>query len=220
MIERILPTGLAVAEARSTDDDAFETWLFPEERAIVADAVPGRRAEFALGRHCARQALGQLGAPGRPIPSGASREPLWPDGFVGSITHCGGYCAAAVGRSAKFRTLGIDAEPDEPLPPEVLAEIALPHEAAEVTAAPGGNLDRLLFCAKEAVYKAWFPLARRWLGFEEASIALASDGTFRVRVLVPGPVTELDGRWIRHDGLILTAIALGSGARKGRALSR
>ena len=38
--------------------------------------------------------------------------------------------------------------------------------------------DRILFCAKEATYKAWFPLTRRWLGFEDAHIIfdVNSDG--------------------------------------------
>jgi 4'-phosphopantetheinyl transferase EntD len=75
--------------------------------------------------------------------------------------------------------------------------------------------DRLLFCAKEAVYKAWFPLAGRWLGFEEAAITFAPDaGTFSARLLVPGPAVgggPLDGfsgRWLARGGLLLAAIAV------------
>ena len=77
-------------------------------------------------------------APARPWPSsgcrrrrccpGAKREPLWPAGVVGSITHCDGYRAAAVARATDLATVGIDAEPHEPLPDGVLAAIALPAE--------------------------------------------------------------------------------------------
>ena len=87
--------------------------------------------------------------------------------------------------------------------------------------ADGLHLDRLLFCAKEATYKAWFPLTLRWLGFEEAHITFEIDsrtadsgsGTFHSALLVPGatedggaPLVSFDGRWQIADGLILTAI--------------
>jgi 4'-phosphopantetheinyl transferase EntD len=69
-------------------------------------------------------------------------------------------------------------------------------------------MDRLLFSAKESVYKAWFPLAQRWLGFCDAQIALNADGTFDARLLVSGPVESFGGRWLARDGLLLTAIAV------------
>jgi 4'-phosphopantetheinyl transferase EntD len=73
----------------------------------------------------------------------------------------------------------------------------------------------MLFCAKETVYKAWFPLTGRWLGFEQAAITIdPSDGTFTARLLVPGPevdgreLTAFAGRWLARRGLILTAISI------------
>jgi 4'-phosphopantetheinyl transferase EntD len=81
--------------------------------------------------------------------------------------------------------------------------------------APGTCWDRLLFSAKESVYKTWFPLTQRWLGFEEAEISVdPENGTFSARLLVPGPVlddrqvTEFSGRWLARSGLVLTAIAV------------
>jgi hypothetical protein len=77
------------------------------------------------------------------------------------------------------------------------------------------NWDRLLFSAKESVYKTWFPLTRRWLGFESADVVIdASAGTFTVRLLVPGalvngsPLTLLHGRWLSCQGLLLTTIVV------------
>ena len=80
--------------------------------------------------------------------------------------------------------------------------------------APGPNWDRLLFCAKESVYKAWFPLTGRWLGFEGAEITLDPAGTFTARLLEPGPaaggreLTGFEGRWLARAGLILAAICV------------
>ena len=113
--------------------------------------------------------------------------------------------------------MGIDAEPNEPMPDGVLTTVALPVEVgavAELLAGyPAVRYDRLLFCAKEAVYKAWYPLARRWLGFEQAEITLVPDGTFRARLLVPGPAVPggelrgFAGRWAADQGLLVAVIA-------------
>lgn len=86
---------------------------------------------------------------------------------------------------------------------------------ALASATPGPCWDRLLFSAKESIYKAWFPLTRRWLGFEDTVITInPANGTFTVRLLVPGPaldgrsLTRFEGRWLVRDGLVLTAIAV------------
>ncbi len=216
MIEAILPVAVRVAEAL-VDDDSLS--LFPAEEAVVGRAVEKRRREFVTGRACARRALGLLGVEPGPVPAGARGEPLWPTGVVGSITHCSGYRASAVGRESEILTIGIDAEPHEPLPQGLLADVARPEEleplAELARAEPAIHWDRLLFSAKESVYKAWFPLAERWLGFEDAVLEIDPEGgTFAARLLVAGPVVagaelaRLQGRWLVESGLVLSAIAI------------
>jgi len=216
VIERLLPAGVAAVEAH---DDPPDEVLFPAEQAAVERAVAGRRAEFSTVRICARAALGQLGLPATPIVPGRRGAPCWPAGVVGSMTHCAGYRAAAVAFGRDVASLGIDAEPNAALPPGVLSLVARPEERAwlaeQAVAWPGVHWDRLLFSAKEAVYKAWFPLTGRWLDFHEASVAIDPFGrSFTAGLLVPGPVvagralTEFAGRFLVADGLVLTAIAL------------
>ncbi|MGH3416365.1 MAG: 4'-phosphopantetheinyl transferase family protein, partial [Actinocrinis sp.] len=122
-----------------------------------------------------RQGLARLGRPPAPILPGDHGAPQWPDGVVGSMTHCAGYRAAVVANRADLITIGVDAEPHDALPPEVLDTVTLPEERAQlarlVARHPGVHWDRLLFSAKESVYKAWFPLTRRWLDFDQAGIA-------------------------------------------------
>ena len=189
---------------------------------MLARAVLKRRREFTTARACARTALAELGFPPAPILSGEKHEPLWPAGVVGSITHCAGYRAAAVAFDTVVASIGVDAEPDEPLPLGVLSSIALPGEADRVAgllrAYPATRWDRMLFSAKESVYKAWFPLTRRWLDFTEADVVIDPDrGTFSARLLVPGPelpsgrLDRFDGRWLADGGLVVTAIVLGGG---------
>ncbi len=216
MIERILPPEVASAEAF---DDAAEAVLFPEEREVISRAVAKRRGEFATGRACARAALAKLGLPPAAILPGERGAPRWPAGVAGSITHCAGYRAAAVARVGDVVSLGVDAEPNDTLPAGVLDFISLEQERAWlpglIAARPGVSWDRLLFCAKESVYKAWFPLTGRWLGFEQAEITVDPEaGTFAAGLLEPGPVldgrrlTSFTGRWLAAGGLLLTAIAV------------
>ncbi len=215
MLERILP---ASASVKATRED-LDTDLFPEEEAVVGQAVEKRQREFTTARACAREALARLGQPPRPILSGPKGEPLWPPGIVGSITHCDGYRACAVAPASELMTIGVDAEPDLPLPDGLLADIALPEERALLRdlaqRAPGTHWDRLLFSIKESIYKAWFPLAERWLGFEDAVVAIDWERqSFAARVLVPGPVIDgrelrsFHGSWLAANGLVMAAIAL------------
>jgi 4'-phosphopantetheinyl transferase EntD len=220
VIETILPNAVTAVEART---DLADIILFPAEEAIIERAVEKRRREFMTARGCAREAFAKLGLPPTAIINGARGEPCWPSGIVGSITHCDGYRACAVARSADIATIGIDAEPHSALPDGVLSDIAGPQELSWLSErthdAPHVHWDRLLFSAKESVYKAWFPIAKRWLGFEDAvvTVDIAAE-TFAARLLVPGPllggrqVVAFSGRWLVSDGLVLTAIALAAPA--------
>jgi 4'-phosphopantetheinyl transferase EntD len=201
-------------------DDPPDLKPFPEEEPLIARSVAKRRNEFITVRYCARQALDELGLPPVPILKGEKGEPCWPDDVVGSLTHCKGFRGAVVGRKADVRSLGIDAEPHDVLPDGVLGAISLPVERHEMGVLPQQlHWDRILFCAKEATYKAWFPLTHRWLGFEDAHITFTADGsgaggTFESRILIDPaaefgpPLNTLTGRWSVADGLVLTAIVL------------
>jgi 4'-phosphopantetheinyl transferase EntD len=201
MLATLLPAA-ACAEAFS---DAPESAMLATEAAAVAGAVAERRREFGTVRHCAREALRRIGAPAAAILPDGDGAPCWPAGVVGSMTHCSGYRGAAVARSAAVRSLGIDAEPHAPLPAEVLDLVLRDEERAWHGAHPGLHWDRITFCAKEAVYKAWFPLTRRWLEFADVSVRLAGDGAFEARVRGEH---RFSGRWLVDGGLVLAATAV------------
>ena len=222
LLNKVLAPQVATSEAR---EDAQELVPYPGEEALISQAAPKRRAEFITARRCAREALVKLKVPEQPILRGAKREPLWPKGVVGTLTHTAGFRGAAVAHSLVMRSVGADAEPHLPLPDGVLGQVALPEEKAWLAAQDEDGLhwDRLLFCAKEATYKAWFPLTERWLGFEDARISFAEsasdgagrEGTFHVQLLVPGqtlkgpPLAMFDGKWAVADGFIVTGISHG-----------
>jgi enterobactin synthetase component D / holo-[acyl-carrier protein] synthase len=214
VIADLLPSCVRTVEAFEDIDGEPP---FPGEESLICSAVEGRRREFITARRCARRALAGLGHPAAPIRSGPHREPLWPAGVRGSITHCAGYRAAAVTRHDDLAAVGIDAEPHAPLPDGVRESVTVAEErAASAGLPPGVHWDRLLFSAKESVYKAWFPLTGRWLGFEDACLSIdPAAATFRARILIDGtrldgeaPLTGLTGRFTVGRGLIITAVAV------------
>lgn len=153
--------------------DSFQDYpLFPEEIKSLGNVVDRRRIEFATGRQCARRALCSLGLTPSAILIGAGREPIWPMGVVGSITHCAGYCAAVVTKSSSILSIGADAEENLPLPEGVFELIADTQERVGSTNLNAMTIhwDRLLFCAKEAVYKAWYNITKEWLDFSDCRI--------------------------------------------------
>jgi len=214
VIEILLPPTVQIRE--SFCDQPVS--LFPVERARIFRAVRLRQAEFATARGCARRALASLGIPATPIVSGAVGEPIWPTGIVGSITHCEGYRAAAVARDRDLAGLGIDAEPSGLLPEGVLHSIASPLERDRLKSLAGvtGSAGKLLFSAKEAIYKAWYPLTNRFLDFHEVDVAISPRGTFEATVAPDPPFvssncpTAFTGHWLDTCELILTAVSVPS----------
>lgn len=193
-----------VAMARGHE---VETELFGTELIALGDAVPGRAREFSTGRACAREALAGLGVRNAAVAAGPSGEPLWPEGVVGSITHCDGLRACAVAPSSEVRALGIDAEPNVALPTGMLQSVS---SAAERVALPfaGADVrwDRLLFSAKEAAFKAWFPMTGQMLGFEDVHAQVDVDGTFCVRA----EDMVLHGRWAADATHVACMVVVGA----------
>jgi 4'-phosphopantetheinyl transferase EntD len=219
VIPQLVPAGVVVEEAGEADWSAA---LLPEEEPLVARAVEKRRREFAAGRACARRALERLGWTGFPVLAGPRREPLWPPGVVGAITHCQGYCAAAVARRAEVPGLGIDAELRGRLPDGVAAMVCTEAERGWSARLAGDQWPTLIFSAKESIYKAWYPVARRWLDYQDADLTFnaAGDhgGGFRARIVIdvePAifPWNPLDGRYATTAERVFTAVTLPAAAR-------
>ena len=195
------------------------TPLFATEEPSIARAVEKRRWEFHAGRHCARRALLELGAPETAILPGADRAPVWPDGFVGSITHTGahqqGYAAAVVARVTEVRSLGLDAELCEPLAPELQERVLTPLEQAflgTLDADQRGLVATLFFSAKEAFYKCQYPLTQRFLGFQEVEVEFELERNhFRAQLRDAPEINDasmLVGRFLMTERLIVTGVEL------------
>jgi 4'-phosphopantetheinyl transferase EntD len=174
---------LAATGSAAAEDAA----LHPEEEACVARAGVKRRREFATGRRLARRAFAQLGIEGFALLSDSDRVPRWPEGVVGSISHCAGCCAVVVARRGRILSLGLDVERAGPLQEGLLARICTPREIERARALPppyGVDWGKLAFSAKESAYKCYFPLARKLLGFHDMEVEFSPDATrFEARLL-------------------------------------
>lgn len=195
----LFPPTVVVAAARPCDPAT----LHPDERAGIAAAIPARQREFAGGRAAARIAQHVLNRAPRPVRMGPDRAPVWPAGLRGSITHQGNLCLAAVTDDPRIAALGLDLDVDAALPPEVLGEVLLPGDSPDHP--------RLVFSAKEAVFKALYPMVGHVFGFDATRITLG-DGHFTAATCTTlGPMppgTVLSGRFWRGEGLIVTALTL------------
>jgi 4'-phosphopantetheinyl transferase EntD len=195
---------------------ADEAELQPAERSYIAMAVRKRRAEFATARKCARRALTRLGVnPSASLVPYADRSPRWPNGVVGSISHTDGCCVVVVGRAGPALAIGVDVEPEEPLPHELYSMVCTSDELEWLNGHSDdmrGVLARVLFSAKEAVYKCQYPSTRRMMEFTEIGLELDVDaGRFVVSSRPTGmtvPLCRVIGVVVKSSGFIFCAARL------------
>jgi 4'-phosphopantetheinyl transferase EntD len=191
-------------ETEEIDPHSIEGGLLRPEEEAVAGAAQTRVEQFTAGRVCSRIALGRLGvATTTPVLRGEDRAPIWPPGFVGTISHTDTWCAAAVARAEDVRSIGIDLEPATPLKESLWRRVCTPSTP--------GLTGKILFSAKESVYKCQYPITNKFLGFHAVEVEL-DEGEFRAVFqqeageFQPGDV--MSGRYLVEEGLVATACEL------------
>ena len=141
-----------------------ETALLPEEAASIASHAPHVRRASGAVRIAGRALLGRLGLLECAIARGSSGAPVWPEGVVGSFAHDDEVAVAAVARDNDIAALGIDVEPADP-PSELQALVLTKRERTQMP--PASWSGRLVFAAKEAVYKAIATLDGTLLDYQD-----------------------------------------------------
>lgn len=166
----VLPLGARWARVNCDDPDLS---LPPEEEPYVARAVPARRREFAAGRAAARLALSRFGVERPILLPDEDRCPIWPEGIVGSISHTAEIAIAAVASASKCPVLGVDIEKRWAVHEDLGALVLCAEEQRALAALPSDHQDEartLIFSAKEASFKAYYPKTRHRLGFRDARV--------------------------------------------------
>lgn len=218
LIDPLFVHAVVTSEAAPRDVD---DQLFPEELAYLARALPKRRFEFGTARLCARRALAALGVPPAPLVPRDDRQPVWPAGVVGSISHTDGYCAVAVAPSPPMQSIGLDVEKLQHIEARLAQAILTPRELAFVRAQPEARRDDLIvlhFSAKEAYYKCQYPVTETFLGFHDVELELDLDrwpaeGRFVAHRHKPGlaAVQRLEGKFVFAAGKVLCGVELFAG---------
>ena len=209
----LLPEFVSVAEMDPRAAD--QAWLEPEELEFVQRAVRRRKLEFAAGRALARGLLEErFGERCGALVREPSGVPRWPVGYVGSITHCRDLVAAAVATRADVVALGIDVEPWEPLSLKLDGLLLHSDEALRLAVqqpATARYQRRLIFSAKESIYKAVRPLLGAGLRLRDMSVTLGS-GRFVATVHAPARdgvhLDAVHGQWRVAGQHVATAVAL------------
>lgn len=194
----------------------WATPLVASEEALIVRAVEKRKREFRAGRHCAKRALEKSGVHNFPLLKAPSREPLWPESIVGSITHSGDQCAAAVAKKTDCTSIGIDVESAAPLGEEQEKYICTKEELTSYKAqnAHGIDLAKLCFSAKECIHKVYYPLNQHMLDFLDAKVEFnIPQQTFTATILNPETnprhrISTLNGVYRTNGLYVYTAIVL------------
>jgi 4'-phosphopantetheinyl transferase EntD len=224
-IASLFPPVVAAAELRARGDVAL---LDPSERAALGRAIESRAREFAAGRLCARRALAQLGLE-QPVPAASDRQPIWPRGIVGSITHTEGIAAAVVAPRALLAAIGLDTERASRVKRELWPKICLEEEIAwleSIERAERAAAAALIFAAKEAFYKCQYPCTSQWLYFGDVHVTAEWGGpmgsirvapTRAIALFATGGIaantSSLMGRFRLHEGLVSVGVCVPASSR-------
>jgi 4'-phosphopantetheinyl transferase EntD len=190
----LFPASVVVAELTSPAPRAL---LTTSELHSISHCAEKRIQDFTRGRACAHRVLSELGIPDFSLLAGAKREPIWPAGITGSITHTAGFAAAVAAPRSEIASVGLDCEIIESVDEELWSRICTPTEQARLARVPAAERGRqaaLIFAAKEAFYKCQFPVSRQWVGFEDVDIEPtdwpAVSGSFRILPQAGLPVSD------------------------------
>ncbi len=213
LTREILPQGLGVAAG---DPACMPSVVDPSEARVISAAVECRKIEFHAGRAAAHAAMTALDMPSQPVLMADDRAPIWPEGITGSISHSQTACVAAVGTTSEWAGIGVDLEEAAPLDPLLIVEVCTKAERQWLGQQPVGErglMAKLIFSAKEATYKAQYPVTGRLFGFEGVELSIDRkrsrfEACFRT---TQGRFTAgeiLHGRYAHAAGLLVTGVAI------------
>jgi 4'-phosphopantetheinyl transferase EntD len=176
----LLPRGITFAVGPIPAESRFR---FQAEADRMRSAGDYRKREFVAGRDCARAALVSSGFPEGPISADEDGVPIWPAGALAAISHSRGYCAAIAANCSDYRMLGLDLEMTNRLSRSAIERVVHPKEQSYVQA--DQKKATLMFCAKEAFFKAQFPVWQTHGNFHDLELGVedSETGSMKIRHL-------------------------------------
>ena len=192
--------------------------LLPEEQAIAESfGSQKRRAEFTMGRIFAHVALSRFGLEYEPIlRNPETREPCWPNSVWGSITHSAGFAAVAVGLKKEIKGVGIDLESfSRSVDFKIRRHVCVDSELEWLASLPTKQANRalrIIFSAKESIFKCIYPGTKTYLTFKDAAVSVnetEKNFSFIIFKSFPGIIQQgfpHGGRYSEMDKMLLTSV--------------
>lgn len=162
---------------------------------------PKRLSDFSTGRYCAQKALEQLGIEDAIIPIGEDRAPVWPEGIVGSISHCDSLTGAIVAKSIDHISLGLDIEEIGRVTLDLWDLVFTENEKKYLAGL--SDEDKLvqstaIFSIKEAFYKFQYPLTKTFLDFLDVEVELQDFNNVNILSEIISESSEIRKNKVSH----------------------
>lgn len=189
-------------DVRRYSDELFESLGIPFPTTLI-NVVAKRRSEYLPGRYLAKLAPEKFAVLGFDVSADENRCPIWPPNLVGSISHTESVALCAVAHRSVFNALGIDIEnwivdgKQNDLEGQIanwveidqLRELGLSRECCLT----------MVFSAKESIFKALYPWARRYFDFTAARLVSVDRPARQMVFMITESLSSSVGR-----GLLLT----------------
>lgn len=202
-------------DATSYRDSLFSEYAIPFP-SMLDKAVVKRRAEYLAVRYAARQLLQNAGCDGH-VDTSSSREPVWPAGWCGSLSHTRGHAIAIIAPCNSGLTPGIDIEMFDAKTMRETAEMFTSVDERQLLAACGLAYETALliaFSAKESLFKALYPEVKCFFGFEAARIGSIDTAAHSIILELTQPLTperkqgcQFNGQYLIEENRVITLIA-------------
>lgn len=179
------------------------------------DAIKGsvlkRCKEYSTCRYFIHQAFENFGIKDIAIPKSKDGNPLWPNGFTGSISHCDHLGVVIVLKSDGSTFAGIDIECNKSIPKTVIELILNKKEIKKCKELylvnPNINWQTLIFSVKETAYKYWHNKVKYKLKASECEVTLIpEESLFHVKTLVLSNIHEIIGEYFLVDNHFITLV--------------
>jgi 4'-phosphopantetheinyl transferase EntD len=186
--------------------------MFHPSEIALGMTLKCSRTSFWLGRLAIRTALDY---PDYPILRDSFGRPMLSKGLFGSISHKQNKGVAIVSSTKRDEAsgtvlagIGIDLEmTSRPGRPSIAKKVLTEREQQSLGGLPGVDTDEevlLRFSLKEAIYKAAHPLICQYVGFQEAEVTPAPDGSatcdWFLETKADQRISKLTAHWRRVSG--------------------
>lgn len=194
-----------------TENDKVH-FLTEVEKKLTLGYSEKRLIDFSTGRYCARKALLELGIEDISILIGKDKETIWPDGIVGSISHCDTLAGVIVAKKSDHISLGLDIEEIGRVTPDLWDLVFTENEKKYLSVLCEEEIlvqSTAIFSIKEAFYKFQHPITKTFLDFLDVEVELPNLKNVNIITETTDSISKIRAnqvRWFIHHDCVISVI--------------